>query len=331
MSRQLCRYDDLQSIQFWANSMHVVKNLLITPETSESSVPAMQNSKWTETFTGQTFRSPISGNTLNEKSNCPPGFSPPDLLAFQRGSQSNKLFLKTGLHTPVDAVDSHNRRKEYFQQGRKEPLKKSINSLKVPPTLSVTHLPVIKITPTLLTKDTSQKDKVSLHPVPTSCRSISPPLNQRILPYASRFTKRGWDMALVTSQDDFSNTESWTAPTITAIDNHSKANSRKLKKPKRAIISVSGFRDYISINSVSAKLDAPNPFKTTESTESIVQPIKVRCHLCEKTDVTVCSACEKVRYCSKRCQLKDLPRHKTFCPAARKHFEKRHIRMEQTC
>ena len=202
MSRQLRRYDDLQSIQFWANSMHLVKNLLILPQTPANTLPATQSSKWTETFSGQTYSSPLSRNTPNGKSNCPPGFSPADVLDFQCGSQNNEVFLKTGLNTPAD---SHNERSERFQQRLKVPIGTPINTLKVPPTLSINHLPAIKITPTLLIKDISQKVNVSYHPVSTSCRSISPPLNHCISPYVSRFTKRNWDMALATSQDDFSN------------------------------------------------------------------------------------------------------------------------------
>jgi len=39
----------------------------------------------------------------------------------------------------------------------------------------------------------------------------------------------------------------------------------------------------------------------------------LRCKMCEKLDVKVCTGCEKVWYCSRDCQAKDWPKHRELC------------------
>jgi len=41
--------------------------------------------------------------------------------------------------------------------------------------------------------------------------------------------------------------------------------------------------------------------------------IILRCKMCEKPDVKVCTGCEKVWYCSRDCQAQDWPKHRELC------------------
>jgi len=41
--------------------------------------------------------------------------------------------------------------------------------------------------------------------------------------------------------------------------------------------------------------------------------VLLRCKMCEKPDVKVCTGCEKVWYCSQACQAQDWPKHRELC------------------
>ena len=179
MSRQLRRYDDLQSIQLWANSMHLVKNLLITPTTPENSVHVPQNSTWNETISAVSSPSLLTSTPRNY-SNSPPGFSPTDGIVYDHGSRKWKQSLKTGLHTtPVSHKNLGKERSE--PQLNNCPLKSTFgpsNSSTTQPSLSVMHQLAINYAPVQSAMDKSKNDSLSHPPITTTCgRSISPALN----------------------------------------------------------------------------------------------------------------------------------------------------------
>ena len=118
MSRQLRSYEDMQSIQLWANSMHLVKNLLITSSVENTVFPSHETNSW-ETISGLSSPSPTS-NTPRSKLNCPTGLSTTYAYVCQRGSQKHQEFLKTGLHTT--SVSHNNLRCERSQPHAKAAL-----------------------------------------------------------------------------------------------------------------------------------------------------------------------------------------------------------------
>lgn len=171
MSRQLRRYEELQSIHLWANSMHLVKNLLILPETPDNSAPASHVSNWKDTISGMYSPSSFTVSPRNN-ANCPPGFTPTDILASQPGSQINKHFIKTGFHNSV----THNKQRS----GRFQPLARtslgttttwSSNS-SIRPSLSICHLPAINFAPTISSYNKSDNMSLSHLPISNFCFSI---------------------------------------------------------------------------------------------------------------------------------------------------------------
>ena len=96
MSRQLHRYEDFESIKLCANSMHVVKNILLTPHSPEHCVFRLNKCNSWEVISDQS--SPLAPtNTPHSNLNGPPGFSSNDEFVCQRGTQKYQQFLKTGL------------------------------------------------------------------------------------------------------------------------------------------------------------------------------------------------------------------------------------------
>ena len=184
MSRQLRQYEDLQSIQLWANSMHLVKNLLIMPVTPEKKyLNASHVSSRNETSSDRSSPSTYPNMPCNY-STCPPGFLPHEASTFHHKSRKDEHFLKTGLYTT--SVSRSNLNKERCQQLNKWPLgskARSSNSSKRISSLSVNHLPAITCASKLSAIiDESRSINISYPPRVTTCHTISPPLQVSFYP-----------------------------------------------------------------------------------------------------------------------------------------------------
>ena len=182
MGRQLRRCEDLQSINVWANSMHLVKNLLITPATKKRHEPHVSNVS--QVIPGQSSFSQSTAPCYYSK--YPPGFLPKDDFVVHQKTQNDQHILKTGLHTTsVSKKNLHNERLKTSNTLHIGTPMRSSQPFKRKLSLTIANIPVITCAPKWSAIiDKSPNVNVSYLPKITSCQSISPSINLSIPPAA---------------------------------------------------------------------------------------------------------------------------------------------------
>ena len=165
--------------------MHLVKNLLITPNSPEHCVFGPDKSNSWEGISGQDSP-PAPTHTPAINLNCPPGFLSTDAFVCQRGSKKYKQSPKTCLHTT--SVSHKKERCWRSQPHAKAPLRTTTAPPSSPTTLqplSLTHRRAINFAPTQPTMVKSTFLYSSWSPTINCNYSISPPVNLCFSPTTS--------------------------------------------------------------------------------------------------------------------------------------------------